>query len=149
MTVYIFCVLIGPLYISSKLILFIYLGHLGPCCCTRLYLVAAPRLTVAVASLAADLGLQHLWASEAAARGLSSCISQALEHRQQFWRSGGCCSMAGRIFLDQEPSACCLHWQVESLALSHQGSPICMSYLGDCLFKFFAHLKFVSSVFLL
>ena len=44
-------------------------------------LVAVSRLLIAVASLVAEHGLQGAWALVAVARGLSSCGSQALEHR--------------------------------------------------------------------
>ena len=44
-------------------------------------LVSVNRLLIAVASLAAEPGLQGLWASVAAAYGLSSWASQAPEHR--------------------------------------------------------------------
>ena len=63
---------------------------LGLHCCVGVYLaavsgsyslVSVSRLLMAVASLAAEHGLQGLWASVAAAYGLSSWGSQALEHR--------------------------------------------------------------------
>jgi len=34
------------------------------------------------------------------------------------------CSEASWIFLDQGLNPCPLHWQVDSLPLSHQGSPL-------------------------
>ena len=49
--------------------------------------------------------------------GFSSCSSRALEHRLH-------CPEASRIFLDQGLNPCRLHWQMDSLPLSHQGSPI-------------------------
>ena len=36
---------------------------------------------------------------------------------------GPSCSMTGGIFLDQGLNSCLLHWQADSLPLSHQGSP--------------------------
>ena len=60
-------------------------------------------------------------------RGLSSCSSQALEHRLS---SCGAhlprvsYSTACEIFLYQGSNLCFLHWQVDSLPLSHQGSSI-------------------------
>ena len=39
------------------------------------------------------------------------------------------CSTACRIFLDQESNRCLLHWQVNSLPLSHQGGPIHFFFL--------------------
>ena len=56
--------------------------------------------------------------------GFRSCgtctqlCSQALEHRLKG------CSLACGIFLDQESNPCFLHWEVDSLPLSHQESPI-------------------------
>ena len=59
-------------------------------------------------------------ASVVVAHGLSSCSSQALEHRlrscgaqaQLLWAACG-------IFLDQGSNSCLLHWQADSLPLSH------------------------------
>ena len=36
---------------------------------------------------------------------------------------GFCCSEAHGIFLDQGSKPCLLHWQADSLPLSHKGSP--------------------------
>ena len=72
--------------------------------------------------------------------GFSCCRAQALGHvgfsscsvwAQQLRFPGPgaqahrvSCSMACGIFLDQGSNPCILHWQVDSLPLSHQGSPI-------------------------
>ena len=53
--------------------------------------------------------------------GPSSCDFQALEHRLNSY--GLSCSMACGIFADQGSDPCLLHWQVNSLLLSHHGSP--------------------------
>ena len=56
--------------------------------------------------------------------GFSSCGSEALEHRLNscvYWLS---CSEASGIFPDQESNPCLPHWQVDSLLISHRGSPI-------------------------
>ena len=37
------------------------------------------------------------------------------------------CSAAYGVFLDQGTNPCLLHWQVDSLSLSHQGSPVLVS----------------------
>ena len=42
-----------------------------------------------------------------------------------------CCSAAWRIFLDQGLNLCLSHWQVDSLILSHQGSPIQYTLWGS------------------
>ena len=59
-----------------------------------------------VASLVAELSLSDAWASVAVAHGLSG-------------------SASGGIFLEQGSNPCLLHGQVDSLPLSHQGSPYC------------------------
>ena len=56
------------------------------------------------------LGTQAL---VAAAWGLSSCDSRALEHRLSSWG----------IFPDQGLNLCLQHWQADFLPLSHKGSP--------------------------
>ena len=43
------------------------------------------------------------------------------------------CSMAHGIFLDQGSKLCPLHWQADSQALRHQGSP-------PLFFRFFSHI---------
>ena len=54
--------------------------------------------------LLAEHGLSGTWASLAVTHGLR-------------------CSTACGIFLDQGLNLCLLHWQADSLPLSHQGSP--------------------------
>ena len=56
------------------------------------------------------------WASVVAIPGLSSTGSIVVAHRLS-------CSMECGIFLDQGSNLCLLHWQADSLPLSHQGSP--------------------------
>ena len=74
-----------------------------PCC-------GAWVLLAAVGSPGAEHGLQGAQAS-AVVRGLSSCGTQAsLLHGM--WN-----------FLGQGSNPCLLHWQADSLLLSHQGSP--------------------------
>ena len=55
--------------------------------------------------------------------GLSSCGSWALEHRLSSCAHGLSCSKVPRFFLDQGSNPSLLNWQVDSLPLSHQGSP--------------------------
>ena len=56
--------------------------------------------------------------------GFSSCSSRILEHRQaqQLWHTGLSCSETCGILLDQGLNPCLLHWQADSLPLSHQES---------------------------
>ena len=75
-----------------------------------------------VASLVAEHGLQGTWASVVASCRLSSCDSRALEHRLGTSGPQVSFSVACGIFPDQGWNPCFLHWQVDSLPLSHQGS---------------------------
>ena len=59
----------------------------------------------------------------AGARGLRSRGSRAPEHRLGCCGKGLSCSAACGIFPDQGSNPCLLHCQVDSLSLSHQGSP--------------------------
>ena len=71
---------------------------------------------IAMASLVVEQGLWGTQASAVAALGLQSTGSTVVAHRLS-------CSVACEIFLNQGPNLCLLHWQAESLPLSHQGSP--------------------------
>ena len=101
------------LFIFKKL----FLAVLALRCCAGFSLVAERRgcslaveqeLLVAVASLVAY--------------GLRSCSSRALSTSSAVVVHGLSCSAACGIFLDQGSNLCLLHWQVDSLPLSHQGS---------------------------
>ena len=93
-------------------------------------------LLIVVASLGAEHGLSGVQASVAEACGLGGCGSPALEHvlngcgspalEHVLSSCGGrlSCSEACGIFLDQGLNSCLLHYQADSLSLSHQGSPI-------------------------
>ena len=74
----------------------------------------------------ASLWFLLLWSTASRARELSSCGSRALEH-------GPSRSTACGIFPDQGWNPCLLHWQADSLPLSHQGSPdvllLCLSVI--------------------
>ena len=61
-------------------------------------------------------------ASVVAAHGLSSCGSWALERRFRSVAHRLSCPTARGIF-NQGSDSCLLHWQTDSLPLSHQGSP--------------------------
>ena len=54
----------------------------------------------------------------AAACGPTSCFSWVLGHRLSSYSSAAC-----GILPDQESNPCLLHWQADSLPLSHEGSP--------------------------
>ena len=53
----------------------------------------------------------------------SGCGSQAWEHRLVVVALKLCCSAAGGLFPGQGSNPWILHWQADSLPLSHQGSP--------------------------
>ena len=78
-------------------------------------LVVVCKLLIAVASLAGEHRLWGVRASVVAAPGLQSAGSTAVEH-------GRSCSTGCGIFPDQGLHPCLLHWQADSLPLSHQGS---------------------------
>ena len=46
-------------------------------------------------------------------------------------RDGLNCSLACGIFPDEVSNQCLLHWQVDSLPLSHQGSPFCFIFIKE------------------
>ena len=83
------------------------------------YLVAVRGLLIAVASLVGSR-VQALVVvargSVLVAPGLWSTHSVVVVHRLS------CCAACG-IFADQGLNLCLLHWQADSLPLSHQGSP--------------------------
>ena len=79
--------------------------------------VVALGLLVTVAPLVADHRLWSAWAPVVRASGLWSTGLVVVVH-------GLSCSVAGGVFPDQRSNPCLLLWQVDSLPLSHQGSPI-------------------------
>ena len=112
--------------VFSLLLFYLFLAVLGLCCCIGFSLVVASRgcslvtvqrLLSAVASLAAEPRFQG------AQFQFSSCGSWSLEHSSIVGVHGLSCSEACGIFLDQGSNPCLLHWQVDSLPLSHQGNP--------------------------
>ena len=76
--------------------------------------VAVCRPLTVAASLAVETGPQ--------CAGFSGCRSWALEH-SLFVVAGFSCCLTCRIFPNQGLNPCLLHWQADSLALNHQGSP--------------------------
>ena len=62
------------------------------------------------------------WASAVVAHGFTSCSSWTLEH--SCGTHGLSSSAACGVFPDQGSNLCLLFWQVDSLLVSHQGSPI-------------------------
>ena len=103
---------------------------LGLCCCG----VQAPHCS----DFSCGIWALSAWSSVV---GLCSCSSWALEHRLGIVVKGLSCSKACGIFPHQGSNPCLLHWQADSLPLSHQGSPALdvlqqgwgASYLSVCL----------------
>ena len=96
---------------------------LGLHCSLSFSLFVVCQLLIAVASRVVGHRLYSLQASTvvahgslSAACGLWSNGSIVVVHRLS-------CSTACGIFLDQGSNPCLLHWQADSLLLSHQGSP--------------------------
>ena len=77
---------------------------------------AALGVLTAVASLVAEPGLQGTRASLGAAPRLQSTGSVVVVH-------GLCCSVTYGIFPSQGSNPHLLHWQTDSLPLSHPGRP--------------------------
>ena len=105
--------------IQFLFIYYLFMAVLDLCCCAGFSLVAVHLLLLAVAPPVAEHRLQGTQTSVAVACGLSSCASTgsvAVAHRPS-------CSVTRGIFPDQGSNQCLLHWQADSLPLSHQGSP--------------------------
>ena len=81
---------------------------LGLCRCVVYSLAAARRLLTVVASPGGH-EFQGVWAS------------QALRHRLRVVAHGLSSSAGCAIFPDQRLDLCLLHWEVDSLPMSHQG----------------------------
>ena len=66
--------------------------------------------------------LQDVWSSALAEYGLNSCGSLLENTGSTGVAHGLSCPMACGIFPDKGLNPCFLHWQADSLPLSHQGS---------------------------
>ena len=115
----------APYLIYIYIYLFIYLFWL--CwiftAARRLSLVSWAGVTL---SQCTDFSLQWLlllWGTGSRAHGLSSCSSRALEHKFSSCGTRALLHVACGIFPDQGSNLCLLHWQMDSLPLSYQGSP--------------------------
>ena len=117
--------------------LFIHLFYCGPCGVS----VAAHRLSSAEASRGCSLAV--------VCRLLISVAFPAAEHRLQSaqasvlaagrlsrWGDRLSCSTACGVFPDQGLNPWPLHWQVDSLSLSHWGCPLCAFYVHGDLAEF-------------
>ena len=97
--------------LKETMYLFFFLAVLGLCCCRASPLVVASRgycLTQ--------------WTGFSLQQLLLLSVSSRM-HRLNSCGAWLCCSAACGILLDQGSNLCLLHWQVESLPPSLQGSP--------------------------
>ena len=103
--------------------LFLFLAVLGLHCCAGFPLVATSRGCSLVAvlrlSIAAASLTEHRLHKSLGRVGCSSCSSRVLELRLIVVVPGFRCSSSCAIFPDQRPNLCLLHWQADSLPLSH------------------------------
>ena len=99
------------IYTHTHTIYLLFLAVLGLHCCVGSFLLVVRGLLIAVASRCEAQAL-GTWA-------FSGCGTQA----QWLWAHGLSCSMAYGIFPHQGSNPCFLYWQVDSLPLSHLGSP--------------------------
>ena len=120
-----FCILeagnhfILPLCILKETMYLFLLAVLGLCCCSGVSSSCGKQVLLSntvdgLLTAAASLVEHELSDAQA---------SVALGHRLSSCGAGLCCSAAWGILLDQGSNLCLLHWQVESLPLSLQGSP--------------------------
>ena len=109
---------------------YLFLVVLGLCCCVGFSLDTGkqgPLSSCRVWASHCD-GFSCYGAQALGPSGFSSCGARA--HSLQLQSTGSIVvvhglsfSTAGEIFLDQGLSLCLLHWQADSLPLSHKGSP--------------------------
>ena len=98
--------------------------------------VAAHELLFVLVSFVVEHRLWGMWASVVAVPRLKSTGSIVVVH-------GLSCSAAYGIFVDQGLNLYLLHWQVDSLLLSHQGSPLIFIYAYKFPLPFFIVHLFV------
>ena len=88
------------------------------CCCAGFSPVAGCGLLLLLSPGSRVSGLQ--WLQHVGSGAPLGSRAQA----QQLWCTGLSWSVACGIFKDQGWNLCLLHWQADTLPLSHQGSPI-------------------------
>ena len=113
--------------------IYVFLAVLGLCCRSGFALVAASRGYSRYSVRASYCGdFSYCGARALECVGFSSCGSRALEHRLNIVVHGLRCSMACGIFSVQGSNPCLLHWQGDSLPLSHQESPRTTHFKSKC-----------------
>ena len=98
---------------------------LGLCCCMDFFLSCGKQglLSTCSALVCHCRGFSCYGAWALGIVGFSSCGFWALEHRLNIVAHRLTCSMTCGILPYQGSNPCLLHWQVDSLPLSHQRSP--------------------------
>ena len=91
-------------YCFFKHFIYLFLAVLGLHCCVRFFFSCRVGATLQLWCDSFSLWWHLLWSMGSRAHRLS-------------------CSTACGTFLDQGLNPCLLHWQVDSLPLSHHGSP--------------------------
>ena len=143
-----YCLVISPihtLFITYKYFAFhlFILGVLALGGCTRFFLavlsgwyslVAVHRLLIAAPSRCTG----------SRARGLRWSRLPAPRAQAHGCRAWAFFSWACGIFLDQGSNLCLLHWQGNSLPLSHQGSPVII-FVSICSLNFMQYIFSVQS----
>ena len=111
----------------------LFLAVLGLWCCSGFSLVVASG-DYSLVAVCMDFSLWWLlllWSSGFRGAGFRTCVMWAQEswlpgsraQAQWLWRTG-CYSEACGIFPDQASNPRLLHWQADSLPLSHEGHPL-------------------------
>ena len=134
----------SPVHFLKIFFIDLFLAMLGLHCCMRFSVVATSggySLVAVHKRLTCGLSSCRAWVP--GHEGLSSCgtwaqylqFPDSRAQAQQLWHTDLVASLACGLFLNQKSNPCLLHWQVDSLPLSHQGRPPVHFLIG--LFSFF------------
>ena len=105
--------------------MYLFLAALGLGCCARAFSRCVKKGLLSICAVqASHCGVISFRSTGSRACGCSSCSSRAPDHRlSSVVAHGLSCSAACGILPDQGLNLCLLHWQADSLPLSHRGSP--------------------------
>ena len=121
---------VADTYIYFNDFIYLFLAVLGLLCCEGFSRVAASG----GGSLVVMSGLLIAVASSVVERGLQACGLQQFQHMGSVVAAPGLnCSMTRGILPDQGLKLRLLHWQADSLPLSHQGRPVTDFFVGSPL----------------
>ena len=109
-----------------KIFVFLFIfGVVDLCCCVGFFSSSGEWGMLSLQASHCRVWVLGAWGSVVVAHGFTSCSSWTLEHRLSSCGTHGLSSStACGIFPDQGSNLCLLYWQVDSLPVSHQGSPI-------------------------